>query len=100
MHRPTLGVLALLFLGGGILGIVLENYVYPGAIGAFWPAGAIRIGAAFGALWLAHPQLDRLPRILWIGIVVLAVVVARWKYLLPTVAVILVLLAVLRPRRR
>lgn len=64
------------------------------------PGGCIRVGMVFAAVWLAYDQVQRLPG--WILAVVplfLAILAfrARWALILLP---ILILLAVLRPRRR
>ena len=94
MHRPTLGALAVLFLVGAlVLWLVFPQHAEKG----IWIL--IRIGAMFGVLWLAHPQLERVPRFLWIGIFVTAVVLGVRPKLLPVVLLILIAIAILRPRR-
>jgi hypothetical protein len=98
MHRPTVGIVALLLLAAS-LGIYVwqpdeETY-------AAWMSAFLRVGLVMGALWLAHPQLAKLPR--WflaaaLGVVVVGLLIARNARLLVIALVVLVVVARLRPR--
>jgi hypothetical protein len=74
MHRPTVGLIALILLAGAAYYRMFpppsEDSVQVGLEGA-----CVRLGIVMAALWLALPQLSRFPW--WIGVaVLLAVIVA------------------------
>jgi hypothetical protein len=93
MHRPTIGIIAIVLLtAAAILAIVQpENE-------ALAP-GCLRIGLVMGALWLAQPQLARLPGWLMAGAVIVILVTALRPKLFLVAIVVLVAVAILRPRR-
>lgn len=70
MHRPSLGIISLVLLVGGTALLVrpLNGDTYLGAI-------SLRSGLVLGALWLALPNLRRIPRRVLYGIAVLAIVI-------------------------
>lgn len=72
MHRPTVAVVAVVLLLGGV---VLAWF--PAAEGDPFLGSAqgacVRLGIVMGALWLALPQLERFPT--WLSYVALAIVV-------------------------
>jgi hypothetical protein len=96
MHRPTVGILAIVLL-------IAAGFLY------LWPdtgtnqqqllSACLRIGAMLGALWLALPQVNK-PRSWWIlGATFLTVlIVARFPRLFWIPLVALIALAILRPR--
>jgi hypothetical protein len=74
MHRPTVGIIALVLLAGAAYFKVFppppDDSVQVGLEGA-----CVRLGIVMGALWLALPQLAKFPW--WIGVaVLLAVMIA------------------------
>ncbi len=75
MRRNLLGLIAL-----GFLGIAAITCLTPG-LAEYQPAGlmGLRMGLVLAALWLAWPDLHRLPRWTWfaVAIVVVIVVFAR-----------------------
>ena len=98
MHRPTVGIIALslLLLSLGLYwqGVQAGDY-------AVWMSAFLRVGLVMAALWLAHPQLSRLPR--WIlgaciGGVFIALLAARNLRTLGLGLVVLIIAARLRPR--
>jgi len=96
MHRPTLGVIALVLLvtgGAGQIWPSSDAGVQQVFI-AFW-----RVGFVLAVLWLALPQTRRLPnKMLVIGIVVTAVLLATKPRILPIALGFMLLFALLRPR--
>ncbi|MHB1035907.1 MAG: hypothetical protein ACYC35_02825 [Pirellulales bacterium] len=95
MHRPTVGIIALVLLLSGATLLVWrpESATYQ-----VWLSACLRVGAVMALVWLAHPQLVRLPA--WmLGAVLLLLPILAWKPKLFLLAVpILILLAFLRPR--
>jgi hypothetical protein len=96
MHRPTVGVLAIVVL---LLGAIL-SLVGVGDEAQAWGAGLVRVGLALGALWLALPELKRLPRWVLVAAAVLLVVLARFPKQFFVAIVVAVAFAILRPRVR
>ncbi|HUY31801.1 MAG TPA: hypothetical protein VMV69_03405 [Pirellulales bacterium] len=98
MHRPTLGVIALVLLiagGAGQIWASSDAGVQQVLI-AFW-----RVGFVLATLWLALPQTRRLPnKLLLVAIVVIAVVLATRPKIVPILLGFLLLFALLRPRIR
>jgi hypothetical protein len=96
MHRPTLGVIALVLLVAGAVGQLRPSSdagVQQVLIG-FW-----RVGFVLAALWLALPQTRQLPnKLLLLAILVIALVLATRPKLLPLLLGFMLLFAVLRPR--
>lgn len=96
MHRPTVGIIALvLLIAAGVV------YLWPelGDSNKNMLSAFLRIGCIMAALWLALPQVTK-PRSWWImGAVFLTVlIVARWPRLFWIPLVALIGLAILRPR--
>jgi hypothetical protein len=73
MHRPTVGVIALLLLSGAayyqLFPPAAEDSAQTGL-----EAACVRLGIVMAALWLALPQFERFPW--WIGVAILLIVVA------------------------
>lgn len=97
MHRPTVGVIALVLLG---LAVVLTFSSSSGHGAVQFGAACARIGAIMATLWLALPELQRLPRWAVPAVLVALVVVLRFPKLLPVVLIALLAVAILRPRSR
>ena len=97
MHRPTVGILAIvLLLVGGVLyffGPSNERYQE-------WIGGCIRVGAVLGALWLALPQLRRLPNWMVPVIFAMCMVLALRPRLFVVAFVLALVIAFVRPRTR
>jgi len=95
MHRPTVGIIALVLLAAAAVGLAFSPQDDPGGI---W-AACLRVGLVVGALWLALPQLRRWPS--WLGKAILLgallLVAFKPKALVLAVGVYVVLIA-LRPR--
>lgn len=83
MHRPTLGLAALLFLlvGGGLW--LWKDSVSPGLGGMLF-----RVGVVLGLFWLALPDLSRISGWLLGGAVAGCLVLAAggWYYILVALA--------------
>ena len=104
MRRHAVGVIALLMLGFGI-----GLWIWPpsGGGAAFAHGMCLKVGLVLGAVWLAWPQLERLPPWLFGAVFVLIMAITiRPRVtlaLLPYAAMVvplLLLLHVLRPTRR
>lgn len=98
MHRPTLGFISLALLVGGVI-LTLRppnGDTYLGAVG-------LRSGLVLGALWLALPNLRRVPRWLLYALAVLAaVLIVRprlFLWSLPVAAVVAFFGATSRARK-
>jgi hypothetical protein len=100
MHRPTLGIVALLLLLAGVVGLLISNSEGPEA----WPWGCLRVSLLLSAVWLAHPHLKGLhPRL--VGLALLAgfavlVFAARHPFQIALLAAVALLLGYLSIRSR
>jgi hypothetical protein len=97
MHRPTIGAIAVVLLGAAaVLNFLPESWgSFPGLL-----AACLRVGILMAALWLAHPQLHRLPVWLLGSIVVSAMAVAlRPRLALVAVPLVVALWALASWRR-
>lgn len=87
-------ITVVLLVGGGVL------WVWPFYGGAAELQSACwRIGAMCGALWLAYDQLRGIPWWVWLPLPIVLLVVARRPQLLVIVIPVLLVLAVLKPRK-
>ncbi|REJ66698.1 MAG: hypothetical protein DWQ31_13825 [Planctomycetota bacterium] len=96
MRRHALGVLALLFLAGGLLLVARPQLA--GNSASFYAGVGIRVGAVLGVLWLAYPHLDFLPQALLVALVAAGVVLATRRGLFPIAVVLIAAILILRPR--
>lgn len=57
MHRPTLGIISLVLIVGGVILLLrpINGDSYPGAI-------RVRSGLVLGSIWVALPNIRRAPR--------------------------------------
>jgi hypothetical protein len=92
MHRPTIGLIAVVLLVVGMATYNQQDQTLPSA--------ALRVGLVMAILWFAYPQLASVPRWLAIVGVVGLVVVARWPRLLVFALPVAFVLWLLRPRPR
>jgi hypothetical protein len=95
MRRHILGILAILLLLGGVVFLIWppgEGEVQIQLESACW-----RIGACLAALWLAYPDLLRVPRWFWLTLPVLIVILAKWPRLFLLLIPVLILYAIFRP---
>lgn len=95
MRRHAIGILALALIGGAIACWIWppqENWE-KGVQAACW-----RMGAMTAVLWLAYPEVKRLPGWIW-GVlpVLLAILAVRPKWFLVALPIVIAL-AVLKPR--
>ena len=97
MRRILVGIIAIVLFVGAIY-----FHAYPPE-GAFWTqleSACWRVGALMSVIWLAYPEVTRLPAWLLGTVPVLTVVLAlRPKYLL-IVLPIVIALAILKPKVR
>ena len=96
-HRPTIGVLALLLIAGGA---AMQVWL-PTDESQPWIAACWRVGPVMALLWLAHPQLARVPAwliLVGIALLFLALVFARQPRVLVMAAAVLLVIMRLRPR--
>lgn len=97
MFRTKVGILALLLLAAGI---GLSLYPDGGAEIVTWASGCRRVGLVLAVLWLALPDLQRLPVWYAVAAVGVLIVLARFpRYFLGAV-IVAVLVLLLRPRMR
>lgn len=97
MRRIVLGIVALLFTGLGLVGLV--KYGVGDSGGSAAASVALRTGVLLGVLWLALPQVEQLFRrfppwllgTLGLGGLVLLIRPRMFIYVLPILAALLVL---------
>jgi Ni,Fe-hydrogenase I cytochrome b subunit len=95
MHRPTVGVLAIvLLLAGGVM--YFAGYDEGNAL--LLQAAFLRVGAVLATLWIAHPELSRMRPWMVILFVAALVGVVFVRRLLVPLLVVALLIAILRPR--
>jgi hypothetical protein len=95
MHRPTVGVLAILLLLAG--GVMYFGGYEEGNAGLF-QAAFLRIGAILATLWVAHPELSRMrPWMITVLVAALIGIVFVRRLLVPLL-LLAVLVEILRPR--
>lgn len=96
MHRPTVGVLAVLLV---FAGFAAPQFDLDPALAKQLQAACWRVGLLLGAVWLAHPVLWRLQSgpVMW-ALAVLVVVLAIRPRLFPLAIGVLLAFALLRPR--
>jgi len=94
MRRHAIGIIALVLL---LLAVVFWIWPPPWSGDLFARGAFVRVGAIMAALWLAYPEVKRLPPWLLAAIPLLLVILAvrpRWFLIaLP----IVIALAILRP---
>lgn len=97
MFRTKVGILAIFLLA---VGIALAFYPDGGAEAAAWASGSRRVGLVLAVLWLALPDLQRLPP--WYAGVTVAVliVLVRFPRFLIGAIIVGIMLLLLRPRVR
>jgi hypothetical protein len=95
MHRPTIGILAILLLAAGAVMYFGDYDEGPAQQiqGAF-----LRVGTLLATLWLAYPELRRMRPWMAILIVGALVGVVFVRRLLVPVLIVALLVAILRPR--
>ena len=96
MRRHLIGIIAIaLLLGGTALWLwppSTEGWIHQ------FHAACWRVGALMSVLWLAYPQVHRMPAWLWAAIPALVLVLAvRPRWFLIAVPVVIAL-AILKPR--
>ena len=95
MRRHAIGMISITLLLGAVWFLIWPP---DGAAAQQLETACRRVGLLMGALWLAYPQLYRLPNWLWTALPVLVVILAfRPRWLLLAVPLIIVL-AILKPR--
>lgn len=98
MRRHAVGLLAIvLLLTAGVLYLRGETTTESAEQ---LLAAAFRMGVLLSLLWVAYPELSRLRPWVALSIVAASFVVLRWPRLLIPVALVLIAMAILRPRNR
>jgi hypothetical protein len=95
MHRPTVGLIALVLLSGAA-SCYLLGWGSAALESAFW-----RVGVVLALLWLALPELLRVRNKALLAAFLGVIVVTGFRLkLLPLALLLCVVFAILRPRRR
>ena len=95
MCRHTIGIIAILLLLGAVL---LWISPQPGAWGESLKAACWRLGPCMVVLWLAYPEVARLPGWIWAVIPLLLAILAWRPKLFLVFAPIVIALAIVRPK--
>ena len=62
IHRPTVGIIALVLIVGAVARAVSLGMWDPSSLSRdMWLSAFVRVGLVMGALWLALPLLERIP---------------------------------------
>lgn len=106
MHRPTVGIIALVLIAIGGAG---QLWPLSGGQSQPWTIACLRVGMVMGVLWLALPQTRTLKNPIWLVTLFVAALVVALRPKLILVAlqpklilaalIALILIAILRPRR-
>ena len=92
MHRPTIGLIAVVLLVAG--------FATRGASDEALSSALMRVGLVMAILWFAHPQIKNLPK-WWVAIGAVALfLVTRFPKLLVVIIPIAAVLWFLGPRAR
>jgi len=97
MFRLKVGILAVVLLAAGI---GLAFYPNGGAEIIAWSSGCRRVGLVLAVLWLALPELQRLPIWYAVAAVGVLIVLARFPRYLIGAVIVAILILLLRPRMR
>jgi hypothetical protein len=92
MHRPTIGLIAIVLLAAG--------FATRGASDGALSAALLRVGLVMAILWFAHPQIKNLPKWWVAGGAAALFLVTRFPKLLVVIIPIAALLWFLGPRAR
>lgn len=95
MRRPMIGIIALVLLTAAVV-LAVRPLDWGGHQALL--AACVRVGAVMTALWLAYPQVSRLPKWIVPTVLIAAIVVAIRPKLIVIAVPLLVALVVLRPR--
>ena len=95
MRRHLIGIIALLLLAAAVTLWIWR----PQGAGEFFTLGAfVRVGTVMAALWLAYPQVHRMPAWFWFSLPALLIILAiRPKWFLVAVPIVIAL-AILKPQ--
>lgn len=91
MHRPTVGILALLLLALAIALLFLPPG-YEDAV-TTWQSPLVRVGMLLAVVWLAHPQLKNFPY--WVLLVGGGICILLITAMKPRVLVLVILVGIL-----
>jgi hypothetical protein len=90
-----------------LIGIVAIGFLVAGAVFWRWPisqgdlqldASCTKTGLSLAVLWLAYPDLARLPAWLLTVVPAMIIVLAKWPRLFLFLIPLLIVLAILKPR--
>ncbi|MGA2031042.1 MAG: hypothetical protein ABSG68_02195 [Thermoguttaceae bacterium] len=95
MRRRAIGIIAILLLAIG-----LSSWLWLPGEGwqQSFQAVCCRVGAVMAALWLAYPDLERMPGWIWAIVPALVLIVAKWPKLLLLVIPALIVAALMKPK--
>ena len=96
MQRHVLGMISIVMLSLGASLYVWQPFESLQGIHGM----CVKVGVVLLALWLAFPQINRLPAWLFQAILVSVVVVARWPRMIFLVVPIAIAYWMLQPRRK
>ncbi len=96
MRRHAIGAIALLLFAGAMAFVIWE----PRAVGwqVQFQAACWRVGAGMAVLWIAYPDLQRMPPWVWAVLLAAMVVIAAKPRAAMLIVPLIIILAVLRPR--
>ncbi|MGE3315911.1 MAG: hypothetical protein AB7O26_12430 [Planctomycetaceae bacterium] len=105
ISRPTVGVIAIALLGGGVvLSLLPTSAAEPQW--ELWRGACVRVGLVMAALWLALPSIQNdNPFVRTMGITVVAIILlgvflkrVPLRFIIPGALAVMALSVILRPR--
>lgn len=97
MRRHAIGIIAVILLLAAV-GLWLCPDIGERALGL--QAAFFRVGALMAVLWMAYPDVRRIPAWILAVVPLLLAIVALRPRLFPYILPVILLIAVLRPRKR
>jgi len=100
LRRSVFGLLALMCLAVGIYFSGIGSGGSPADTDMFVYGISMRIGMVLGAIWLAYPELSRIPRWMYVILLIAATAVMIQPKLILVIAPIVIAIWVFRPRAK
>lgn len=105
MHRPTAGIMAIVLLVAGVTLSLLPTpteslVVAPNPLYTNLGSTCLKLGLIVGLMWLAHPQLSKMPEWMPPMLLMSLVLAVRWPKAIPWLLLGVFILYMLDPHKR